>query len=44
MCRSLCKTVEVPLVPFVDMVIVVLVVLHREVPMIQKVQKFIEVF
>ena len=31
-------------VPFVDMVIDVLVVLQREVPMIQKVQKLIEVF
>ena len=31
-------------VPFVDMVIVVLVVLQREVPTIQKVQRFIEVF
>ena len=32
MCRSLCKTVEVPQVPLVDMVIVVRVVLQRRYP------------
>ena len=42
--KSLRKITEVRQVQFVDRVVVGLVVLQREVPTIQKVQRFIEVF